>query len=498
MKELNELAYILTKSKVRSIEIIGDETRQYNSKLYRLFDAIQNQKVSSDMEAANLIYGEARISSKYRNLKHELKKRMLNTIFFIDTNGGKDREDNYYQCWKDWAACRILIEKSARNTAISLAEKILKKALKYNFYDLIVSISILLRTHYALIEKDKDKFKYYNDLYDNSKRQDKYKNLAHKYYMQLILDHTQEGVTVNPQIKEDAEKYYQELEEFKDKNEGIKFFYYLFQIKLLGYMGVFDYANAKSVCNEAIDFLEGKNFNGGLRNFLLNKLVCTIQLKAFNEGRATAIECQKLVTKGSFNWFKTNEYLIMLSFHTNNFQEAYEIFYSIINYPRYKSFPILHETWSLYKMYLHFLLLINEIKPKAKDNSFSSLRLGKFLNNIPSFSKDKEGMNVPVLIIQMAILIQQRNYDEVIERIDTLNKYSDRYLKPNSPNYRSNCFIKMLTQIPKASFNPIGAERKAEKYIERMAEIEINFNNQAHEVEIIPFKTMWKLILKTL
>ena len=498
MRELQELTYILKKSKTRSIEIIGDETRQYSSKLYQLFHAIQNKEVTTDKEAAKLIYGEAKISSKYRNLKHELKKKMLNTILFIDTNGEKDREDNYYQCWKDWAACRILIEKSARNTAINLAEKILKRALKYNFHDLIISIAILLRAHYALVKKDKAKFKYYNGLYDNSKRQEKYKNLAHQYYMQLILDHTSEGVTANPKIKEDAERYYQELKEFNANTDGIKFYYYLYQIKLLGLMGVFDYTAAKQVCDEAIEFLKDKNFEGGLRNFLLNKLVCTIQLKEFEEGRATAVQCQKIVSEDSFNWFKTNEYLIMLSLHTGNYQEGYEIFYSVIRHPRYKSFSSLHETWELYKMYFHFLLLINKIKPKLNDKSFSSLKLGKFINNIPSFSKDKTGMNVPVLIIQMAILVQKRDYDKVVERVEPLNRYCDRYLKQNSPNFRSNCFIKMLTQIPKANFNSIGTKRKAEKYIKKMEATKINFANQAHEVEIIPFEKMWELILTTL
>lgn len=500
MEELQELAYILTKYKTRSIEIIGDDSKQYSSKLYQLYDAVQKGEVKSDQEAAMFIYGEEKLSAKYRNLKHELKKRLLNTVFFIDTNNHKERDKAYYQCWKEWAACRILIEKSARKTAINLAEKIIKKGIEFDFFDLIISISILLRMHYALREKNQERFTYYDELYEYYSKQEEYKNLAHKYYMKLILDHTAFSVTSNPKIEEDARRYYQELAPLKARTDSTKFHYYLYHIQLLGTMGVFDYMEAKKICTEAITFLRKSktDFKGGIRNFSLNKLVCHIQLKEFEEGKATALECRDLITEGAFNWFKTNEYFFMLSFHTGNYQEAYEIYYTITTHPRFTVFKILHETWSLYRMYLHFLYLLQQFTPFPDDDSFDTIRLGKFINEVPSFAKDKHGMNIPVLVAQMAFLILQRNYDAAAERIDALNKYCDRYLKTNHPNFRCNCFIKMLLQIPISGFHRAGVERRAKRYLDKMQEIEINFNNQAHEVEVLPFETMWQFILDAL
>ena len=500
MDELQELAYILTKNKTKSIEIIGDDSRQYDSKLYQLFEAVQTGRVNTDQDAAQLIYGEAGISAKYRNLKHELKKRLLNTLFFVDSNNNSDRDKAYFQCWKDWAACRFLIEKSARKTAVSLAKKTLKKARQHDFFDLVSAISLLLRMHYALREKDTALFRHYDEIYEKAKSEEEYQNLAHKYYMQLVLDHTIESVTANPKIEQDARKYSEELEPLKEETSNIKFHYYLYQIKLLGTMGVFEYQSAKQVCAEAISYLQASEteFKGGIRNFLLNKLVCHIQLKEFEEGKTTAMQCRDFISEGAFNWFKTNEYFFMLSFHTENYQEAYNIYTAITNHPRYKAYKILHETWSLYRMYLHFLYLLKKIKPAEEDKSFRKLRLGKFINEVPSFSKDKHGMNIPVLIAQMAFLILQRKYDAAAERIDALNKYCDRYLKTNNPNFRCNCFIKMLVQIPISGFHPAGTDRRAKNYLKKMQTIEINFNNQAHEVEVLPFETMWGFILEAL
>jgi len=447
-----------------------------------------------------LIYGKEEISGKYRNLKHELKKLLLNTLFFIDTNSSRKRDEAYYQCWKEWAACRILIEKSARKTAVRLAEKIIKTAIKFDFPDLVISIAVLLRIHYALREKDKSKFEHYNELYESYSEHERYKNLAHKYYMKLVLDYAVYSVTPNPKIKEDADRYYKELVPLMQKTDAIKFHYYLYQIQLLGAMGIFDYHSAKAICTEAHLFLENHKieFKSGIRSFLLNKLVCHIQLREFEEGTATAIACRKLITEGEFNWFKTNEYLIMLSFHTGNYQEAYHIYDMIANHARFRSHKILHETWSLYRMYLHFLYIINKVVPYTEDNSFNKIRLGRFLNEVPSFSKDKSGMNIPVLVVQMCFLILLKRYDEAIERIDALNKYCGRYLKTSSPNFRSNCFIKMLLHIPASGFHRKHAEQGGRRYLDKMKTVQINFNSQAHEVEVLPFETMWELILNAL
>lgn len=501
MEELKELSYILTKHKTRSIQIIGHDSWPSDTKLSQLYEAVQNNEVQDDQEAAKLIYGvDEDSNSKYRNLKHELKKRLLNTIFFIDTNSDKKRDQAYYQCWKDWAACQILIEKSARKSAISIAEKIIKKCIHYDFISLVSSIALLLRNHYALREKNKNRFEYYDHLYETYRRQEEYNNLAHKYYMKLILDYTMDSVTANPQIESDARIYYEELQPLKNDTDNIKFHYYLYQIQLLGKMGVFDYQSAKEICTQAIQFLENNpvKFKGGMRNFLLNKLVCHIQLGEFEAGKKTAIACNELIAEGTFNWFKTNEYFFILSFHTGQYQEAYDDYFKIVNHPRYNSYKLLHETWALNKMYLHFLYLLGKIKLSPKDDSFNTIRLGKFVNAVPSFSKDKKGMNIPVLIIQMAILILQQKHELATERIDALNKYCDRYLRTSDPNFRCNCFIKMLVQIPKSNFHHNGVKRRAQPYLDKMNSIAINFNNQAHELEILPFEVLWKFILNEL
>ncbi len=501
MKELQELAYILTKQKISKIEIIGDEYHQQDSKMYQLFRAVQEGKVNSDEEAAQLLYNSPKNSAKYRNLKFHLKKRLLNTVLFIESNTNNNRAKIYQECWKEWAACNIVRIDMGDVLATKIAKGILKKAVKFEFDDLIIPVSLFLRNYYAIRYENKTKFDYYNQLYKRHEEIYKYNNLAKEYYNRLLLDHAVKTVAINPRIKEDSDHYYNLLKPFKDKIQSKLFHYTLFQIRLLGAMGIYDYERAKQICIEGLTLIEnpqkGKRINP--LNFYLNKLVCHIQLREFEEGKQTAQKCEQLLTAGTFNWFKTKEYLFMLAMHTENYQEAYTTYWEVMNNKRFKQYKeLLEETWHINRMYLHFLVLSQQVKVEETDTTFNKIRLGRFLNQVPSFSKDKSGMNIPVLIIQLAFLIIQQHYDQAEERIDALTKYLSRHIKSDSPQFRCYYFIKVLMQIPILGFQLNGLDKKVRKYFDKMQTVEINFNSQAHELEVLPFPVLWNFIKKGL
>ncbi len=296
-------------------------------------------------------------------------------------------------------------------------------------------------------------------------------------------------------------RYYQELSPMLGKISNHRFHYYLYQIRLLGAMGVFDYEQAKEICTEALNFIRSQNslYSTAIRNLLLNKLVCHIQLNEFEDGKSTALECEQLLEEGEFNWFKAKEFFFLLSMHTGNYQEAYDTFYRITTHKRFQNYKgLFGEVWSLNQMYLHFLFLLKKIAPHQNDRRFNSIRLGRFINQVPRFAKDKRGMNTSVLIIHIAFLITQKKYNAAEERIDALQRYCTRYLKKKDPNFRCNCFIRMLLQIPLTGFQSNKAKSRAQKYLDKMETIAINFSHQAHEVEVLPFDIMWQFILDSL
>jgi hypothetical protein len=218
------------------------------------------------------------------------------------------------------------------------------------------------------------------------------------------------------------------------------------------------------------------------------------QYERTKEGRLrTAEECAKFSIEGSNNWFHTQQFSFMLAMHTQHYEEAYRIYRRVSSQPEFKKRPDTHrETWDLYHAYLRFLDWTGVID--IPDDRF---RLSSFLNDVPKFSQEKRGMNIPILIIQILFLIQQRNYAAAEKRFETIGKYCSRYVKRND-HFRSNCFIKMLLQIPKQGFHKTAAARHAKRYLEKLKSEPLVISEQLYEVEIIPYEELWELIHNSL
>jgi hypothetical protein len=115
---------------------------------------------------------------------------------------------------------------------------------------------------------------------------------------------------------------------------------------------------------------------------------------------------------------------------------------------------------------------------------------------MPIFSKDKRGLNISILIVQILLLIHYRKHDAAMGRIESIEKYCSRYLR-HGDTFRSNCFIKMLLQIPKSKFQTNSLIRKTEKLVELIKSVPLESARQTSEIEIVPYEDLWELVLDT-
>lgn len=94
-------------------------------------------------------------------------------------------------------------------------------------------------------------------------------------------------------------------------------------------------------------------------------------------------------------------------------------------------------------------------------------------------------------------MITQKKYDEAIDRIDAIKKYTSRYILKGE-NFRSHCFLNMLVIIPACSFHKAGVIRKTKKWYEKLKSTPLEIANQPNEVEIIPYEDIWEYMLEQL
>ncbi|MEM9527809.1 MAG: hypothetical protein AAGA31_14435, partial [Bacteroidota bacterium] len=124
----------------------------------------------------------------------------------------------------------------------------------------------------------------------------------------------------------------------------------------------------------------------------------------------------------------------------------------------------------------------------------TTFRINRFLNSTPIYSKDKRGMNVAILSLQIIFYIQKKQYDVAIERIDAIEKYCSRYLYQED-TIRAYYFIRLLLTIPKASFNPSLVMHYAKKRLKALKEVDTFAGNPFHKTEILPYEKLWEITL---
>jgi len=500
MEILKELANIVTKFKVRRINIITQDSST-PTKIRAFYEGLINDKFENDDEAAQYFYQSSSKDGRYKKLKSNVRNRLIDTIFFIDVKqpSYNEQQKAYYMCYKEWAAAKVLFGKTARKAAIYLCLRILPKAIKYEFTELVTDIAKTLRLHYGVRERDIKKYLYYDEVCNKNEEIIRAENLAEKLYTELIVKYVN-NLSLKAQTPEIALEFSKQLEAPMKLHDSYKLHLYGNYIVITATMSTNNYVETVKVCERAINFFEKKEYQPRLpiQIFLHQQLVCYTQLRLFEEGKRVAQKSLDFLEVGSFNWFKHQELFLILSFHSKNYQEVYRNYIATTTQKRFKylSSSIL-EMWKIYEAYIQYLIAIGEIDVSAEEKTFKKFRLNKFLNEVPQFSKDKRGSNIPILIIQILFLIIQKKYDTAIDRIEAIEKYCFRYLQKNS-TFRSNCFLKMLLQIPISGFHRNGTVRRADKYIKRLKTVPLEIANQTHEVEIIPYENLWELALNSL
>ncbi|HMQ62131.1 MAG TPA: hypothetical protein PKE06_15760 [Flavilitoribacter sp.] len=501
MESLIELVGVASRNKVRHIEIIGEEKPgKKETKINLLYDAIREERVKSDEEAAEFLGLDVHTTA-YRNVKNSLKKRLLNTIFFIDVKRAiyNEQQSAYFNCWREWAAVKILVGKGAHRSSLELCQKILQVAKEFEFVDLILDVSRQLRLYYGTIEGDKKKFEEYSQIYRCYEEALTVENRLEEYYCDLTIDSIR-SKSASDETYGKAMSLLPTIDCYLARFNYFRIQFLGRMIKIAARMMKNDYRSTLETCEEGLAFFETKKFEVKIpvSAFLHQKLVCHLQLGQFEEGMDAAEKSLQLIQEGSYNWFKNHELRFLLSMHTRKYGEGYKTWDRAITNSGYKYLDeSSKEKWAIYGFFLHYLFLLGKFTPDQDETRFNNFRLGKFLNQVPTYSQDKRGLNVPILIAQILFLIMKKDLDEVIDRMEAIEKYCSRYLR-HDDLFRSNCFIKMLLQMPDAGFHRAAVTRKAQKYVDKLEEVPLEIAEQPFEVEIIPYLDLWQFAMDSL
>lgn len=480
MQEIIELCKVVPPSRLRYPNLIG----RAGDKADDLFQLVQSGKIQDKAAAIEALYPEDKYPNEaFQHLKHKLIDRLTNTIISLHDNEESEILGEFRSVQKKLYAYKLLRAKGQRRAAVWIGERAIKKSIKYEFTEVTLSLARELAMHFASIEPDKRKYR-------------KYAELSSRYGLLLAKEMEMEHCFNEVVFHFASRKFYDEalinmVEEKARQAKAILNEHQSFWLILSGYNVIIYYHNliqdkkgVLQACEAAINRMEALPYKPpytAVFSFLVKTIPIYLLNGQYSEAQQAIDKCLALVPVDSHNWMISQQYQVLLNFH----QEAYEANLQLIRKIKSKHAKAIQhqpEIWRIYEAYASFL-------------TGEKIRMGKLWNELPIFSKDKRGMNINILILQILFLLRDGKTDQIIDRMDALERYSYRYLKKDK-TFRSNCFIHMLLQLEKGYFNRIAIERKAKRFVDRLQSVSLAESGQDIEVEIIPYERLWSIILE--
>ena len=502
MDEIITLSRLLSKQKIKQINIIT-ENGHFKGKAKSLYEGIRDKKINNESEAIKLLGYSSRKDPAFKKLKQRLLQRLINTLFFIDINqyGRSEYASNMHAVYKNWAACQLLIERLEKATAVQLAQKILRNALRMELLDIVLFSARYLYRHFSIYEFNDKKAKYYERLMNKSFGLIEDEAFAEKYFIELA-----NLILKSKNIKrlELQKKYKPKIEILKEKILNNDFYYF----NLFAHDAIYFYyyllrenGSLLQITLSGINYFKGKRGFSPVAAFSYSiKLgVVYINTGEIKKAKSIFLNIDPIPTPGKVNWYNLMNYITVVHILEKEYQKAFKYFKQAIVHPGFaKLGDVFREPWLIKEAFIHFLIRMEKINPYVeKGPSLRPFRLGRFLNDMPHYSKDKKGLNITILIIQMLFLILDKKYNAAIDRIDALRQYSYRYLRQNE-SFRSNCFIKMLIKVPEYGYHPVAVKRHTEDLYIRLLTTSTNIDEQSNEIEVIPYENLWELVLELL
>jgi len=502
MEEIISLVNYINKNKIKQSDIISSHQSFPDSKIYELYQKLADGDFETEEEAETYFFPDSENRKAYfTRLKRQLKERLINNYFLIDVNEANytDTQRAYHTCVKNMAAARMMLSRLIRPPAISIAEQTLRHALSYGFSEISLPLAKMLRTHYGTIKKDRKKFERYNEIVKEQLQILNSETTAEQYYLEVSMDISRTQ-SYTPEMIERAQRYAEELRPHTKSLSSLRLTLYAYTVYVGQYELANDYDRVICACQEAIEFFEStKQFDLPYLKtiFLIKTILSQTQIKCFEEAEQTVKKTLSILPEGSTNWFIAMDCYLINCFHAGRYQQAYEITEQALSHHKFENlYPHVQQHWKIHQAYINYLIQIGKINP-SKGSVVQHFRLSKFLNEVIEYSRDKRGSNIAILVVQFLFLLEQKEYNRIIDKMESLAVYTQRYLRQDS-TYRSNCFLKMLLKVPKHDFNRAAVSRKVKQLHEKLTEVPTNVAQQGGEIEIIPYEQLWQFALQSM
>jgi hypothetical protein len=499
MQDLQILLNIIKSQRLKN-EIL-DKKHEHNL-LDKFEYLLEHSDNVNDEFMANALYGNLYITGKYNVLKYRVKERLLNKIFNYASNhfNLKSRVGSLHIIGKNYTIGMILMEFVQRDLAIDIFERTLELAVKYQHTPFVILILKQLLYHYSFISPDKRKME--NIMMLREKYQEIYN--AEQFAENCNAEISYFYVTKKSGLDKDQLSRFGEmindLIKLQEKYSSYVVNLVSFDLAAFYYLYVQDYDRVIKISKSAVTYFKELQFEEklGMLQSLNYIALASLYQGLYPDADDYISRGFSIVTDGSRYWFRQNGIYFLSSVLQQNYDRMYEICSKVVSHKKLKSFSVEEEQWYIREAYVQFLARMGKVSPvTVAVQQTRPFVLSRFLNSVPFHSKDKQGQNISIIVVQILFLILDRKYNAVIDKMEGLNQYNYRHLK-NDETFRSNCFIKMLLLMVKADFHPVRTVTYTSDLHKKLLSKKFVSNENSAHIEIIPYDQLWNVVLELL
>lgn len=424
MSELRDIVRIydnLLKSKISKYI-----RSSFNEKEEKLFSHLQSN--ISDHSISKKLYNSSPSHQSYQSLKRGLLDKLYAII--LNSNVGKSYQKQRLDTSRKFLVVKVLTVLKLRSIAIPLAEKTLKKCLKFHLYHEATELARLLSEHFSVFSKKTSKAREYFEL--ALKCNDIYR-LELEYGWKYSSYRSRYGTNA----------FYESLEEFKstaDELQGMfdlkssRLLFYYFELRFFQYYITDDRQAMIDICKQAISHFRSLKFNheSARSIFIIHLIETYLGLRQLDKAESIILEFLDETDKKKAMYYRYKELLFCLYLYQADLDKARPIFEYLKKSIRRLSNIYTRDRLAIYEMYMHIL----------GDDKLNFRKINYRLNKV---KQDKKGLHVPYLIGQ-AVYFYMHEPDKLIDRMDALNQYAYKYLKAEHFE-RTRQFIKLLDKL---------------------------------------------------
>lgn len=497
MQGIKELILLLQQARLQPLQQHSNNPSE-NPALHRLLEGVSTGLFVTDADAAAALFpGAPAGHAGFFELKSALREKLTAALeqFLTELEQYSDAEKAHIECQKCWLNVRSMSGQNAATLAVPLADRLLQIAEKFDLTPLCMDIALYLRIRYCLHEQNCEqctgadqKYQHFRQMYDAEFQ-------AEKYYtdvMSLTVNNFHSPDVVLNQAKESAGALLSLLRTFQSP----KLHLYGSLVELMQYTTARDYTAAMDVCEKAIRFFQDLPYRARdpLQVFYYQRLICSVHLRQFDTGKQSALACLDLAGEENFNRLKIKELYMLLALHAKQYDEAFRVFSGIKTDTQFGFLPEeIKSTWALYEPYLYFLQGAGVLKmpPENRGDPY------RFNLKTRDAASGETRWNSALMAIEFLLLLQQKRYDELLDRAELLENYCQASLD-NERTRRSYLFLKMLALIPAGQFQRYLIVPMASPFLAKLKTTPLALANQTEEIEILPYEDLWDMALGAL